>query len=619
MYRFFRREDGVITLYVTIVIVAIFMFNAVLIDYARILAATKQTESAAQAGVRSVLAGYYPSLLDYGLFGVNNTKSQDIFQSVVAGSLPPDDEGYWRYLDLIMNPESQVSFPADGFLSNPSVFQQQVLEEMKYKAPIQLFVDFFRGKEDVDQLEKNMQNDQIFMNITGDVSKFKQERDGYLNELNGIVVKVANQLKSLVKSDINWAMTLDEDPPPTDEQKQDHAEARQAKIDALENNLARAKQLLEAARTANNNLAGVIDANRELLKEYSEDPDKLVLPAEFFTVYQDQIDTLNSLCRKNRLFSDDENDINTLLNRRSHWEDVRKASSFDQTDATKAGQEKAGGLPDVDPSKIDDIANQIDKIVSDVETFRKAADLAENTYGQAASQRTQLSSNKEAAASKASGDALNVVKQMNSMLTGYRDDLWINEYALLHFNCFTTENGQDRLSQIRSRAKLGKEEVEFILYGLPAPKVNTVAAGSAIYVIRFGIQFSYGLRLFQYLIDPKLILIAAATYGAIQAAQDEKILLSGDKVALYPKYKLMLSYRDYLRMFMLLEGRDTKTKRMQALVHLNTGQDLTQTPAYAEGTASTSLRLWFITKPLQVSGKIQGGRYVITRQAAMYY
>ncbi|MGI6434911.1 MAG: TadE/TadG family type IV pilus assembly protein [Syntrophomonadaceae bacterium] len=619
MLHFFRRDDGVITVYFAIVIVALFMFNAVLIDYARILAASKQTENAAQAGVRSVLAGYYPALLDYGLFGLDSSKAQDAFTTAVAGNLPPEGDEYWHYLDLIMNSQTAVAFPPDGMLSNPAVFEQQILEEMKFKAPIQLFVDILKEQGEVEALKKDMENDQVFMNITGQVSECRKNREAGLTKLNPLVHEIGDKLKRIANSDIDWALST---PPPTPEEQSDHEEARRQKIEALQRDLSRCGQLLQTARTANENLANIINSNYQLLIEYSDQPEKLVLQNEFFTEYQRELDQLASLCAKSRLFSSDISTIEGLLNRRDIEEEARRAANFDGTDAAQAGREKAGGLPDVDPGKVDEIADQLAKIITSSEEFRQASLLAENVYGQAASQRTFLDSNKESAAGQASIKTLDVLTQLSSMLTGCRDELWINEYVLLHFNCFTTDNGgKDRLSQVRNRAKLGNEEAEFVLYGLPAAKANTIAAGSAIYLIRFGVRFSYGLRLFNYLVDPKLILIAAASYGAIMGAEDERQLLSGKKVALYPspKCKLMLSYKDYLRLFMLGTDNTTKIKRLQALVHTNTGQDLTKTPAYAEGAASTSLKLWFITRPLQAAGKIQGDRYVITRQAAMYY
>jgi len=57
MIQFFRKENGNITLFLAIIIVFFFFFDAILIDYARILAASKETENAAQASALLTTVG----------------------------------------------------------------------------------------------------------------------------------------------------------------------------------------------------------------------------------------------------------------------------------------------------------------------------------------------------------------------------------------------------------------------------------------------------------------------------------------------------------------------------------------------------------------------------------
>jgi hypothetical protein len=66
-----------------------------------------------------------------------------------------------------------------------------------------------------------------------------------------------------------------------------------------------------------------------------------------------------------------------------------------------------------------------------------------------------------------------------------------------------------------------------------------------------------------------------------------------------------------------------KLARMQTLTELNTGQDLAQIPVYVQGKVTTSIRLWFIPtviKALKINGgAVQGNRFIIEREASMYY
>ncbi len=81
MRKFVRSERGAVSVYLILIIVPIFLFQAVLIDFARIKLAEKETESAVKAAARSVMSAYDTELQAMGLYGLGI--SQDETEDVI--------------------------------------------------------------------------------------------------------------------------------------------------------------------------------------------------------------------------------------------------------------------------------------------------------------------------------------------------------------------------------------------------------------------------------------------------------------------------------------------------------------------------------------------------------
>ncbi|HUC91584.1 MAG TPA: hypothetical protein VMS09_06060 [Paenibacillus sp.] len=161
---FIRSGQGSVSVYMISAAAAVFLFMSVLIDYARIYAFEKMTETAAYAGVRSVLSAYDDSLYArYGLFGRGGTESDGIFQRAVGGSLSAASgfgSGSELELELELELESESKSKSESEsesdeafrlldprvedarvnagapLGRHDVLRRQIMEEMKYKAPV---------------------------------------------------------------------------------------------------------------------------------------------------------------------------------------------------------------------------------------------------------------------------------------------------------------------------------------------------------------------------------------------------------------------------------------------------------------------------------------------------
>ncbi|WP_219838692.1 hypothetical protein [Paenibacillus sp. R14(2021)] len=131
--RLWNRSDGTVSVYLIVSTAAMLLFTSLLIDYARIAAFNKKSELAAQSSIRSALSAYDDALYErYGLFGAGGSDRNELFTQAIQHNLDEEEDGF-RLL-RIQREASHVD--RYEVLGNQQVFSRQVLEEMKYKAPI---------------------------------------------------------------------------------------------------------------------------------------------------------------------------------------------------------------------------------------------------------------------------------------------------------------------------------------------------------------------------------------------------------------------------------------------------------------------------------------------------
>ncbi|ASS68858.1 MULTISPECIES: hypothetical protein [unclassified Paenibacillus] len=144
--------QGAVTIWACAASAALLLLMAVLIDYSRISSFRHKLEGLAQTGVRSVLSAYDETLYErYGLFGRGGTDGGALLAEAVqlgldtgSGRNVPGDSIRLRWLDMEVSGSSVE--PAD-FLGDHRIFGRQIMQEMKYKAPIDLtleLIDKFR-------------------------------------------------------------------------------------------------------------------------------------------------------------------------------------------------------------------------------------------------------------------------------------------------------------------------------------------------------------------------------------------------------------------------------------------------------------------------------------------
>ncbi|THF74817.1 hypothetical protein [Cohnella fermenti] len=132
-------DRGSVSVFFVLVLSGFVLFNGLLIDFARIAAFRKQAELAVMSGTRSVLAAYDPELYRrYGLFARGGDPADDLFRSALDGNRPNRAGGAFSLLDIEWSASAAVESRP---LASYDVLRRQVMEEMKYKAPIDLSIE----------------------------------------------------------------------------------------------------------------------------------------------------------------------------------------------------------------------------------------------------------------------------------------------------------------------------------------------------------------------------------------------------------------------------------------------------------------------------------------------
>ncbi len=136
--KFVINENGAVSIYAIMITLLLFIFNAVLIDYIRIMTAEREADRAAQAAIRSVMSSYDSGVKSYGLFGFDGD-ADAIFQDAFEKNLDVSDNDIFNF--VLLNPVSDsvsTNINGDRMLANSEAITHQILEDMKYVAPIEV-------------------------------------------------------------------------------------------------------------------------------------------------------------------------------------------------------------------------------------------------------------------------------------------------------------------------------------------------------------------------------------------------------------------------------------------------------------------------------------------------
>lgn len=198
MDKLMRQTKGAISIFLVIVLLPMLTVASVFVDTARIELANSMAESAGDLTLNTALTNYDSELKNlYGLFAASQDMDElmedleDYYRdSIIAAgvdSAAADDYvgQIMDYLktqtgtDDLMNIEltgMEVSVPAGGNLGNPAILKSQIVEFMKYRAPLSLGTGFLDALSTLKDLSKQTE-------LVEDKNAFYEEYQSLLETL----------------------------------------------------------------------------------------------------------------------------------------------------------------------------------------------------------------------------------------------------------------------------------------------------------------------------------------------------------------------------------------------------------------------------------------------------
>lgn len=146
MVNFCRKHEGTIAVFLTLILIPTFIFSGVMIDGSRIMASKNLVSGAGDLAMNAALSNYHEELnKTYGLLAMADSPEeiesilQDCFEmSLNASGVSGEDfSKALVYLELTEGGFS-ASDIVDTEIYQTEVFKQEVLEYMKYRAPVTL-------------------------------------------------------------------------------------------------------------------------------------------------------------------------------------------------------------------------------------------------------------------------------------------------------------------------------------------------------------------------------------------------------------------------------------------------------------------------------------------------
>lgn len=591
-------ERGSVSLYALLVLVPIVLFLGLMADLARYRSADRWAEQQTKAAVRSVLSAYDRKLRDeYGLFGLAATERE--WETMALLPFAPGTDGGRSGFSIVSPRLSDLRIDPVYTLADHRFFRRQILEEMKVKGPVEFTRRVYDNWKD---RAPEMEEAANAAEWSEEVEKLLQKRERELR----------NAFRCVERMDALFGQgyaILSLPPPIPPEPAEGEAvpiepinpytgalaifTSLQAELDKLAGHLRAAEEAENGIRSAMEDEAG------DLLEGVP------LYGAGFYSAYI--LDAGYPVSRfgaaASKASADPYGSIDLSFDgefrsfhARMSGEEQRRRAMFDEVERQKDERRKET-RQQLDKAK-ERLAAQScsaeEEALHERLTLLYADYLAFNTADEPGAMAPDPVSGLHQEPDQLQKNALILLRDLSGILATIRDEVLVNEYAMLYFsNTVTGLDGQPLLESVKGHPL--RQEAEYVLYGLSSCSANKAAAYTEMFAVRFAI------RTVEALVDvrkaatgsPLLVLLTAAAEGAARAFMDMERLLDGEVIPLFQRQpNLRMGYADYLRVFLALHSNETKKMaRMQALVELNTGIDLAERPVYVKAVSRSEVAL----------------------------
>lgn len=615
-----KEQRGTITVFLLIIFAALLILAGLIVDATRILVAERKIDSALQSAARSVLADSDPDLAgQFGLYGVNYANKATELERYLLNNLQERHQGF-AFVDYRIEKATLVALPEESLLNN-EVFEQQILQYMKYKAPLRItenVVQKFRqgafskktqaGKKATEaaQQSKVVRNKTVAVNkvIRTKGGTFKRGAQDRLKELEALQNNLAQ-----IKGDLAvYRQLVDQST-----EKLQEAEEVSGQVYGQLNVDVEVRDLAEKT----DNLSISVMHNVKLMEEISPLEDELAgiegvegeAEAERRTALKSQIQDLST---KWQVL--EEIKLPTIESTELNDKDIKTKTQLLKQIKSLYGANLSS--PEIAASLISSEqfreANQEppQDSVLDLHLADPEADLA------------KMDLNNDLAES--SGLALfQLVDSFDqgleqAMLDG-GTKMGICEYIMDKYTFATSQTKRGHYFELG--------EAEYIICGNASELTNVGEMFLKIFVIRLAIDT---LDAFLKSLTPHPVarLVEALVVGFGGACRDMVNLYAGLPTALCPSVpQPTLAYSDYVRLFLLLQDKNTQLDRMRQLIQVDVRSSnkeftLQQHSGSFTVQAEVSINLLFL--PALHLDKLgfpgfTPDRYIIVKEAVMGY
>lgn len=729
------KTEGSVSIFLIMVLAFVFLFTAVLIDYARIAAFNVQEERLARASVRSVMSSYDVELREkYGLFAFGESDGDMLLSRVLNDNM--HKSGRSDAFNLVPFALESSSLQWSRPLGSYDVIGRQILEEMKYKAPVDFALElagkfkpmsgvmaeasratellsklqplYDEREEALDlMLEQRSQAAesgrrllQWIMNPPGESispsslgsmqsaadipAQYSDYLGKYYDDLYRDSKKPAKYTYQLSLYRSRTTEMLSQLPALLTAFRVDH-----------ERSMEGAKEALKKAQQLNDEMRNVLEQSRMKVVDLSNDPaNDWDIPASSREISSDPLKKLreqeDALILSSTDLSQMENNISiqqrayeaiepivagmsgVLYEALSEYGDSYQmnssvleasrvvnnylqnygkkgsiiASDLAVIEQHRSSDKERRQLEREAKSKLGEARALLDKIrmmgngvtdsLKSYQTLRQYYEENIAFNKELVSDplvKSEVSTNPYTAGSSAMDDMDGIYAAMGGIMGGARDRLFQTEYSALYFQHFdvsklaTLAQGSEGTAELTDQLNPQAQELEYILYGFHNPAGNVAAAYAEIFAMRLSIRTMEGFIEKASLGNPLAVLAAALLYGIQQAIQDMLLLCEKDSIPLSKYLPAQLTYRDHLRLFMMMHGGgNVQLSRMLALIRLNTGINPDERSTYVSSNIKLGMRLWFLPGVVKLldysagySGEVQGSTYMRAVRADFSY
>ncbi len=212
--KFWTKTKGAVSVFLALILVPMTMISSLYVDASKVYLGKSVVESAGDLALNTALTQYDTKLKDlYGLFATAQDtdelyESLEEYYKTCITSSGVGEKDAESYTDLIMEQlglvakedqaadllnmqlvDFEVSKNKDATLANPTVMEKQIVDFMKYRAPINTGLSFLSSMQSFSTLSEQtdlVDKRKVYYEKENDVMKLLKEAWDNINEYNGL-------------------------------------------------------------------------------------------------------------------------------------------------------------------------------------------------------------------------------------------------------------------------------------------------------------------------------------------------------------------------------------------------------------------------------------------------